>query len=135
MTDHEWIDWLIKKTGERDILWRPELNYYFGVSKNKDTNSSRNKYNEFFFIFKPRPNKLSNATLHVYEERNRLEELSPTERKQSDLLQWHERIYNKDNYYDGLGFLRNKQSNSKTYKLEKAILSQIEGNEEKQGCC
>jgi hypothetical protein len=126
MTDHECIDMLITETEKGLIVWRREEDNYVGLFRQKDTNSSRDKYNEFTYILIPRPDKISNAILRVYEKRDRLAELVPIERKNPKTLAHHEKIYNEANYFDGLGFLCFTQSNSKTHKVEKAIKKQIE---------
>jgi hypothetical protein len=105
------------------------MHYRGKTPKEKDTNSSKNRYNQLHFIFKPRTDKYSEAELLVFEERNRLEELIPLDLKNPSTVEFHRRIYNANNYYAGLGFLIGRQKNSKTYKIEKAIREQLVGKE------
>ena len=51
-------------------------------------------------------------------------------RKNSKIVEFYEKIYYRSNYIEGLGFLLGSQKNSKTYKIEKAILQQLKNKEQ-----
>ena len=121
MTDHEWVDWVIEKTNADEYIFDPEL-------KHDELHGDHYvcKYKDFVYVFIPRRTKLDNAEFRAYEPRDRNEAIKIWKGHSEATKKFYEARYAAGNYHEGFGYLWRILRNSKVYKIEKAILAQIE---------
>jgi len=122
MTDHEWVDWMIEKIDKGECVWEsglkthPTLGSYY-----------KGSYNGWQYIFFPRPSKQSNASWRMYDTKAKDEPIVIHESHTAERKAYYKRVYSPENYDDHFGgYLQGHTTNSKVYKIEKAIKRQLE---------
>jgi hypothetical protein len=119
MTGHEWINWAIKATQEGKLVWDKTLehddthgDYYRGTYQTSTVGN-------MVYIFCPRPDKKGVAEIRRYWDIDPTSLEGNTPRWRVDYIN---RVVVTKNFVPGFGYLCNKISNSKAYKLEKYIV-------------